>query len=208
MSHQNGLMRRSVRSRTARHAATRTLVRARRGFSLLELTVVLIMVGVIAAMAIPRLNYERYRADAAMRTVRSILQGAQRNAIMRQTNVVVAFDIAQRRLTIIEDANNNCVHNSGERLVRRPLEEGAKFALPTAGYGSTPSVAVSGPNLCSIGGLPAVQFLRDGAASTDLDVYVTSSRGTATNFRLLRVTMATGRTDAFRFDGATWKRTN
>ncbi len=182
--------------------------RARRGFSLLELTVVLIMVGIIAAMAIPRLDYERFRADAAMRTVRSILQGAQRNAIMRQTNVVVAFDLSARMMSIVEDANNNCVRDTGERLVRRPLEEGSKFAVPAAGYGSTPSLAVSGPNLCAVGGLSAVQFLRDGAASTDLDVYVTSSRGKATDFRLLRVTMATGRTDAFRFNGTTWVRTN
>ena len=52
--------------------------RARRGFTLLELIVVLIMVGIIAGMAVPRMNYEKYRADAAMRTVRTVLQGAQR----------------------------------------------------------------------------------------------------------------------------------
>jgi type II secretory pathway pseudopilin PulG len=170
--------------------------------------VVLIMVGIIAGMAIPRLSYEKYRADGAMRTVRSILQGAQRNAIMRQTDVVVGFDITGKKLEIVEDSNNNCIHDSGERLSTRPLEEGAKFAIPAAGYGSTPSLAVSGPNTCTIRGLPAIQFLRDGAASTDLDVYVTSSRSTAVDFRLLRVTMATGRTDAFRFNGTTWVRTN
>jgi prepilin-type N-terminal cleavage/methylation domain-containing protein len=193
-------MRRSGRRREAR--------RARRGFSLLELTVVLILIGIIAAMAIPRLNYEKFRADAAMRTVRTILQGAQRNSIMRQTNVVVAFDISGKRMLIVEDANNNCVHDSGERLVRRPLEEGSRFAVPVAGYGSTPALAVSGASVCLLGGLPAIQFLRDGATSTDLDVYVTSSRATPTDFRLLRVTMATGRTDAFRFNGTTWVRTN
>ena len=36
----------------------------RRGYTILELTVVLIMVSIIAGMAVPRLNYERYRADA------------------------------------------------------------------------------------------------------------------------------------------------
>lgn len=186
----------------------RTSPRARRGMTLLELVVVLIMVSIIAGMAIPKLNYERYRADAALRTVRSILQGAQRNAIMRQTDVVVAFDQPNKKMLIIEDTNNNCVYDTGERLTARPLEEGAKFAVPTAGYGSTPSTAVSGTNMCTIRGLPAIQFLRDGAASTDLDVYLTSSRGVKVDFRLVRVTMATGRTDAYRFSGSTWARMN
>jgi hypothetical protein len=67
---------------------------------------------------------------------------------------------------------------------------------------------VSGTNLCLILGLPAIQFLRDGAASTDLDVYVTSSRGSQDHFRLVRVTQATGRAEAFRYTGTAWTRTN
>ncbi|MBK6486302.1 MAG: prepilin-type N-terminal cleavage/methylation domain-containing protein [Gemmatimonadetes bacterium] len=182
--------------------------RARRGFTLLELIVVLIMVGIIAGMAVPRMNYEKYRADAAMRTVRTVLQGAQRNAIMRQTNVVVAFDMSSRNMRIVEDANNNCVADGGERSTSRPLEDGAKFAIPATGYGSTPSAAVSGANLCMLSGFPALQFLRDGAASTNLDVYLTSSRGSAVDHRLVRVTMATGRTESYRFNGTTWTRMN
>jgi prepilin-type N-terminal cleavage/methylation domain-containing protein len=94
--------------------------RARHGFTLLELTVVLIMVGIIAGMAVPRLSYDRFRSDAALRTVRTILQGAQRNAIMRQTNVVVAFDMANRQMQIVEDADNDCTWDSSERKTSRP----------------------------------------------------------------------------------------
>lgn len=181
---------------------------ARRGFTLLELVVVLIMIGIIAGMAVPRINYEKYRADAGMRTVRTILQGAERNAIMRQTNVVVAFDVTNSRMHIIEDANNNCVYDSGERKTLRPLEEGAKFAAAANGYSGSPAPAVSGSNMCTILGFPAIQFLRDGAASTDLEVYVTSSRGSTNDFRLVKVAMATGRADAYRYTGSTWTRMN
>lgn len=181
----------------------------RRGFTILELTVVLIMVGLIAGMAVPRLNYERYRADAAMRTVRAVLQGAQRNAIMRQTNVVVGFDLGANRMEIIEDADNNCTYASGERLTTRPLEDGAKFAVPPTGYGGVSvSLPTVGPNLCTIRGLRAIQFLRDGATSTDLDIYLTSSRGVKNDFRLVRVTQASGRTETLRFDGTNWVRAN
>lgn len=187
----------------------RSIGRARRGFTILELTVVLIMVALIAGISVPRLNYERYRADAAMRTVRSILQGAQRQAIMRQTNVVVGFNEAAKLLEIVEDTDNDCAYDAGERLTTRPLEEGAKFALPPSpNAGPTPATAVSGPNMCTIRGLPAIQFLRDGATSTDLDVYLTSSRGSSRDFRHIRVLMASGRTEASRFNGSTWQRTN
>lgn len=182
--------------------------RARRGFTLLELIVVLIMISIIAGMAVPRLNYEKYRADAGMRTVRTVLQGAQRNAIMRQTNVVVGFDVANRQMRIVEDANNNCTIDAGERVTSRPLEDGAKFSVPSTGYSGAVSSSIVGANLCTMASLPAIQFLRDGAASTDLEIYLTSSRGTQVDYRLVRVTMATGRTESFRFNGSTWTRLN
>ncbi len=183
--------------------------RDRRGFSIIELTVCLILASVIAAMAVPRLDTERYRADAAMRTVKTLLQQAERNAIMRQTNIVINFDQTNRRMEILEDANNNCVFDSGERLTSRPLEEGAKFALPATPYPSTtPSAAISGANLCTMRSNPAIQFLRDGAASTDADIYVTSSRATSKHFRLIRVSQATGRAESYSFFGSTWTRYN
>lgn len=181
----------------------------RRGFSIIELTVVLIMVGLVAGFSVPRLNYEKFRAEAAMRTMRSILQGAQRNAIMRQTNVVVAFNTTSNNVEIIEDADNDCTYDTGERISRRPLEDGAKFGIPTTPYpGTSVSAPIHGANLCTIHGFRAIQFLRDGATSTDLDIYITSSRGTPTNFRLIRVSQASGRTEAHRFDGSAWVRTN
>lgn len=167
------------------------------------------MISIIAAMAIPRLNYQRYRADAAMRTVKTILLSAERNAIMRQTNIVVAFDVVGRRMKILEDANNNCVYDNGERLSSRPIEEGAKFAMPGTPYPTTsPSGAVSGPNLCTMQSYPSVQFLRDGAASTDADIYVTSARGISSDFRMIRITQASGRAESFSFSGTKWMRYN
>lgn len=183
--------------------------RDRRGFSIIELTVALVIISIIAAMAIPRLNVERYKSDAAMRVVKTVLQSAERNAIMRQTNIVVSFDIVARKMEILEDANNNCVADAGERLTSRPLEEGAKLAVPSTPYPATaPATAVSGPNLCTMRAHPAIQFLRDGAASTDADIYVTSSRGTQRDFRMVRVTQASGRTESFSFTGTTWRRYN
>jgi prepilin-type N-terminal cleavage/methylation domain-containing protein len=183
-------------------------MRARRGFSILELVVVLIMIGILAAMAVPRLNYERYRADGAMRVTRTLLQGAQRSAIMRQTNVVVGFDVAARQMVLLEDADNDCVQDINERKTVRTLDEGAKFKTPPSSVTGIAALEINGTNLCTLNGLPAIQFLRDGAASSDLEVYITSSRGTQTDFRAVTVIQATGRTDSFRYSGSVWKRTN
>ncbi|MFN8583399.1 MAG: type II secretion system protein [Gemmatimonadaceae bacterium] len=201
-------MRSSIRRSDGRQRP-RAIARARRGFSILELTVVLIMMSIVAGMAIPRVNYQRYRADAAMRSVRTVLQGAERNAIMRQTDVVVGFDVAGKRLVILEDANNNCTADNGERVSVRPLEEGAQFKLPSAAYPNTsPSSAVSGSNLCTMKGYPSVQFLRDGAASTDVDVYITSGRAAVGDYRMVRVLQAGGRTETYRYSGTAWGRYN
>jgi prepilin-type N-terminal cleavage/methylation domain-containing protein len=184
--------------------------RARRGFTIIELTVVLIMVGIIAGMAMPRLNYQRYRADAAARVTRAVLQTSQRAAIMRQTNMLIVFDIAQRRMHIIEDSNNSYSYDAGERVRVRPLEEGATFRIPTAPvYGSTvPSTPVAGPNMSTVWGLPAIAFLRDGASSTDLNIYICSARCPPENQRALVLTQASGRTESWRHNGSTWRRTS
>jgi hypothetical protein len=163
------------------------------------------LMSIIAAMAVPRLNYERYRSDASMRTVRTVLQSAERNAVMWQTNIVVAFDANNRRMEIVEDANNNCAYDTGERLTISTLEEGTRFSLPTAPYPSTsPRSAISGPNLCTLHNLPAIQFLRDGAASSDADIYLTSSRDAPGDYRLIRVTRASGRAESFSYSGTSW----
>jgi prepilin-type N-terminal cleavage/methylation domain-containing protein len=191
-----------------RHA--RPWSRVRRGFTIIELAVVLIMVGIITGMAIPRLNYQRYRADAAARVTRAVLQTSQRQAIMRQTNMLVVFDVANRRMSVIADTNNSYTADPGERVRVTPLEEGAQFLLPTAAVPGTtmPTTPVSGPNLRTVWGMPAVAFLRDGASSTDVNVYVCSARCLPENQRALILTQASGRTESWRFNGSAWRRSS
>lgn len=190
--------------------ARQSLSRARRGFTIIELTVVLIMVGIITGMAIPRLNYQRYRADAAARVTRAVLQTSQRQAIMRQTNMLIVFWVAGRRMFVIEDSNNNYAFDAGERIRVRPLEEGAQFVVPTAQVPGTPvpPTPISGPSLSTVWGLPAIAFLRDGASSSDVNIYICSARCPPENQRALILTRASGRTEAWRNNGSTWRRTS
>jgi hypothetical protein len=53
--------------------------------------------------------------------------------------------------------------------------------------------------------MPTVIFRRDGAASSDLEVYVVSSRALPDDFRAIQVVQSTGRTDWFRYLNDHWK---
>ena len=48
-------------------------------------------------------------------------------------------------------------------------------------------------------------FRRDGAASTDLEVYIASSKELANDWRAIQVVQSTGRTDWFRYLAGLWK---
>ncbi|HET7585146.1 MAG TPA: GspH/FimT family pseudopilin [Gemmatimonadaceae bacterium] len=187
-----------VRSRIWRRAA-------RGGVTLIEMLVVLTLIGIVAGMALPHVNVTKYRMDAAARLVASTLQTAQRLAVTRQYDVVVSFDQENQRLRMLEDANNNDVADAGERTIWRPLEEGAHFAEPPVRISAGGSGAVSGSRLRLVDGMESVVFRRSGAASSDLEVYVTSTRDEENDVRGATVVQATGRTEWFRLIGGTWK---
>lgn len=167
----------------------------------MELLVVVSVIGIIAGIALPRVNFAQYRANAAGGLVRGTLQQAQRLAIVRQFDVVVALDPAAGRLRVLGDANNDGAVGTGERVSTRMLEEGARFAVPPAGLSGTPAPAVAGGNLRPLDGLESITFHRNGSASSDLEVYVAMPAGRGpVEARAVRVLQATGRAELFRYN--------
>lgn len=86
----------------------------RRGFSLLETTVVLVIIGVVLAIALPRLGAVRDRSAArgAVNDLAAVLSYARRAAILRRSVVVVALDTARASVQ---------VRAGGQVLARRTL---------------------------------------------------------------------------------------
>jgi len=86
----------------------------RAAFSLIELVVVIVIIGVMAAVAVPRFASAagRYRLDAAARRVAADLRLARSTAMSRSANVQFLFDFAGTQYSIynVQDIDRQGVH--------------------------------------------------------------------------------------------------
>jgi type II secretory pathway pseudopilin PulG len=81
------------------------------GFTVVELLMVVGTMGVLTAVALPRIDLSRYRAIASMQAIGTTLLASQRLAVSRQHNVVVSFDQAASAMLVHQDANNDNLVN-------------------------------------------------------------------------------------------------
>jgi prepilin-type N-terminal cleavage/methylation domain-containing protein len=185
----------------------RTRTRSRLGFTLVELLIAVVLIGVLTAVALPRFPVAALRADAGARSWHGALRLAQRLAITRQADVVVLLDAEGSRLRVFEDFNRNGQIDGDERARAFPIEEGVELAPPpVGGVFNTATEAVSGTNLQLREGVPSVVFRRNGTASSDVELYLRSRRGATEAWRAIVVAPSTGRSEAWRLVNATWTR--
>jgi prepilin-type N-terminal cleavage/methylation domain-containing protein len=176
------------------------------GFTIFELLTVVVIITILATVALPKVNLHQFRIDAGVRSVQGALQQAARYSVQRQHDVVVCFDLAGNRVMTIDDRNNDGQVNADEKISWHVLEDGVRFAAPPAAIGGNPVAAVAGSNLQLVNTYPSVIYHRDGATSSDVQVYITSTRPDPTDFKALSVTQSTGRVDYYSYRTGSWVR--
>lgn len=185
--------------------------RARRGFTLVELMVVVVMISILVLIVAPRVDYQHYQIEGGMQAVATTLMAAQREAVAKQHNVAVMFDSTGPSLRILYDLDNDNAIDANERVRILALERQVRFGLG----GASPLPAIgAGPIgfTRQINGVPAVIFRRNGSASEAGGLYLTSVRaesGDSTarhDTRALELLRATGRPEWYRYNGSTWTR--
>ena len=99
------------------------LHRNQRGVTLIELTIVAVLVGVLAAMAVPRwLEYlPQLRTKAAVRDAVSTLREARSLAISRKVDYGVYFDVYDGNYTLFANTNDpaNPVFSDQDSVISR-----------------------------------------------------------------------------------------
>ena len=141
-----------------------------RGFTLIEIVMVLVITGLMLSLALPRVNLAGYRADAGMQGVRSLLMLAQRTSLERQYDVVVMFDTTKQRITILEDANDNATIDPGEHIRRQALQETMRFVVPVVGIDGAVNHSLTGPSLHQVNSLPSITFHGLGRETFDEEI--------------------------------------
>jgi len=184
----------------------------RTGVTLVEMVVVIGLIGLMAAIVAPRIDFEHYQIEGGMQAASTTLMAAQREAVAKQHNVAVMFDTANSSLRILYDLNNNNVVDASERIRVLQLDTHVRFGRAGAPALPAPLDANAINFTRIISGLPSVVFHRNGSASQAGGFYLTSARaaaGVATHqrdTRALELYRATGRPEWWRYNGTTWTR--
>ncbi|HOR28258.1 MAG TPA: GspH/FimT family pseudopilin [Candidatus Sumerlaeota bacterium] len=108
--------------------------RRRRGFTFFEIMLVIVIVGILTAVALPRMRgtYRRSQLTAAARELVGLMRYARNAAVLRELPVQIVFDLEEQRYQLIPlDENQERAEERTGRRRRRSEEGETRFTTDT-----------------------------------------------------------------------------
>lgn len=188
-------------------------MRLRRGYTLIEMMIVVTLIAIVTATAMPHIDYQQGRQDAAIRAIRGALQQAQSYAVSSQHEVWVIVDAGRNRVIAVQDPSDSNKYVVPDHYWAVPMQDGVQLGLANSISALPGDAAPSGgvtitlPTTITAGALSTVPqgfvFRADGAVSSNAQIYITSARGLAKDSRAIDVTQSTGRVDWYHYNPTT-----
>jgi prepilin-type N-terminal cleavage/methylation domain-containing protein len=172
----------------------------RAGFTIIEVAITLGVMAIMAALALPAIDFNRYRMDANSRLVQNWLLSAQSRAVQRNVQVLVEVFYDRNQIRMVDDANADGQWTSGETRVYHTLSEKMKFVTPPSTIDAvTPYYATgAGISLSTSGNRPILIFYPNGSSSGDAVFYLGSPNARNEDNRAIKITAATAKMRIYR----------
>ncbi|MDT8368568.1 MAG: prepilin-type N-terminal cleavage/methylation domain-containing protein [Longimicrobiales bacterium] len=178
-----------------------------RGFTMVELVFVLLILLVLTSLVAPAISPARWRADGAVHNLAMTMSAAQRNAVLRQHDMIVQFLEDERFIGIHSDADNDGDVDPGEDTRVVDLPETMGFG--NAGAPELPADFAIGPLVPVGASNPHVTFHRSGSASAAGALYLSpvdgKHRADSRSARALTVERSTGAVRCYSYASGAWE---
>ncbi|MBI3567875.1 MAG: hypothetical protein HY084_06725 [Gemmatimonadetes bacterium] len=188
---------------------------------MIEMAIAVGVIAVLALIALPNIDFARFRMDGNARNVQNHIIAAQNLAVQRNNNILLTFVYCNAQFRTVLDLNKNNSYDGGnETRTWKTLSEGATFVIPPTTIDGDSRYYVTGPGVVAYNNVaatngqvcmysPSVALYPMGSTSGDFVVYLGSPRGRKVDYRAVQVYGATGKVHVWRMmsDG-TWKQSD